>query len=135
MSEREARGLRDYVMKGGFLIFDDFEGRQWDNMEAQLRRAFPEYHPIEIDTRHPIFHSFFELDTISVPHPLVSGIEPGYWGLFEGNDPARRMLAIINHNNDLAEYWEYSDRGFFPVDLTNDAYKLGVNYIIYAMTH
>jgi hypothetical protein len=134
MNEAEARGVRSYVLKGGFLIFDDFEGRQYDNVEAQLRRVFPEYHPIEIDARHPIFHAFFDLDTIAVPHPLVN-VVPVYLGLFEGNDPQGRMLAIINHNNDLAEYWEFSGTGFFPVDLTNDAYKLGVNYIVYAMTH
>ena len=63
-------------------------------------------------------------------------VEPSYWGIFEDNDPAKRMMAIVNYNNDVAEYWEWSDTGgFFPVDFTNDAYKLGVNYIVYGMTH
>jgi hypothetical protein len=55
--------------------------------------------------------------------------------MFEDNDPDKRMLALVNYNADLAEYWEWSGQGFFPVDPTTDAYKLGVNYIIYGLTH
>jgi hypothetical protein len=129
-----AENLRRYMLKGGFVIFDDFEEEQLDNLVAQLRRALPEYQPIEIDITHPIFHSFFEMTNIEFPHPLVP-VTPRYLGIFEKNDPSQRMMAILNHNNDLAEYWEWSDTGMFPVDTTNEAYKLGVNYIVYAMTH
>ena len=74
------------------------------------------------------------MKTIYFPHPLVN-VMPTYYGLFEDNDPTQRMLAIINYNNDIAEYWEWSDTGFLPIDFTNEAYKLGVNYIVYALTH
>jgi hypothetical protein len=134
MSDAEAQGLRSYLLKGGFLIFDDFEAEQWHNFEAQLRRAMPDHRLIPIDVTHPIFHSFFELTRLDVPHPLVR-VEPEYFGLFEQNDPRRRMMAIVNYNNDLAEYWEFADTGMFALDLTNDAYKLGVNYIVYGLTH
>lgn len=134
MSDAEARRLREYVLKGGFLIFDDFENEQWDNLQAQLQRVLPEYDPILLDIRHPIFHSFFQMQEIYFPHPLVN-VTPSYYGLFEDNDPRKRMLAIINYNNDIAEYWEWSETGWWPVDTTNEAYKLGVNYIMYALTH
>jgi hypothetical protein len=135
MSDAEAVRLREYLLKGGFLIFDDFEhDEQWENLEAQLRRVLPEHHPIRIDVRHPIFHSFFDMETIDFPHPLVE-VMPSYYGLFEDNDPSSRMLAIVNYNNDIAEYWEWSDTGWLPIDITNEAYKLGVNYVVYAMTH
>ena len=133
-TDQDADRLRQYLLKGGFAIFDDFEGRQLYNLEAQLRRALPEYQPIEIGIEHPIFHSFFEMTNIYSPHPMVP-VTPVYFGLFVDNDPGKRMLAIINHNNDLAEYWEWSDTGMFPVDFTNEAYKLGINYIVYGMTH
>jgi len=55
--------------------------------------------------------------------------------VFEENDPARRLLAIANYNNDIGEFWEYSDTGFAPIELSNEAYKLGVNYVVYGMTH
>jgi hypothetical protein len=134
MSDTEAVLLREYVLKGGFLIFDDFENEQWDNLEAQLLRVLPELRPIAIDVRHPIFHSFFDMESIDFPHPMVD-VMPTYYGVFENNDPSGRMLAIVNYNNDIAEYWEWSDSGWLPIDITNEAYKLGVNYMIYALTH
>ncbi len=134
LTDSEAQNLRQYLLKGGFIIFDDFELEQWHNFEAQLHRVLPEYRLIQIDVKHPIFHSFFEMKTIDFPHPLVP-VWPSYFGIFEGNDPARRMLGIVNYNNDIAEYWEWSDTGLFPIAFTNEAYKLGVNYIVYAMTH
>jgi hypothetical protein len=129
-----ARNLRSYLLKGGLIIFDDFEAEQWVNFEAQLRRALPEHEMIEIDGSHPVFQSFFHVNDIYVPHPLVQ-VDPKYFAMFEDNDPAKRMMVLVNYNADLAEYWEWSGQGFFPVDLTNEAYKLGVNYIVFALTH
>lgn len=135
VSEAEAANLRAHLLKGGFVIFDDFEGQaQWDNMAGQMARVLPEHRFIAIDVRHPIFHAFFEMKTIDFPHPLVN-VMPSYYAMFEDNDPRRRIMALANYNNDLAEYWEWSSTGMFPVDITNDAYKLGVNYIVYGMTH
>src|SRR3990170_356994 len=99
MTDREAASLRAYLLKGGFIILDDFENEQWHNMEAQLRRVLPERRLIAIDAGHPIFHAFFEMKTIYFPHPLVP-VTPSYFGLFEHDDPAGRMLAIVNYNND-----------------------------------
>ena len=56
-------------------------------------------------------------------------------GLFEDNDPAKRLMAVANYNEDLGEKWEFSDTGMLPVDISNEAYKFGVNYVVYAMTH
>ena len=56
-------------------------------------------------------------------------------GLFEDNDPSKRLLMIVNYNTDISQYWEWSGRGLRPFDETNEAYKLGVNYIIYGLTH
>lgn len=133
--DAEAKNLRAYLLKGGFIIFDDFEGpQQWDNMARQMAQAVPELRWTQIDVAHPIFHTFFELKAINAPHPTVR-VTPAYYALFEHNDPKRRIVALANHNSDLAEYWEWSATGMFPVDTTTEAYKLGVNYIIYGMTH
>ena len=132
-TDSEIQGLRQYLLKGGFLIVDDFEAEQWHNFAAQMRRALPEYEPIEIDGTHTIFDSFFHVPNPYVAHPLVR-VTPEFYGYFEDNDPRKRMLAIVNFNSDLAEYWEWSATGQFSVDLTNEAYKLGVNYIIFGLT-
>lgn len=134
-SASQAENLGKYLLKGGFIIFDDFEGDyQWQNMATQMARALPDHHWITLTVDHPIFHSFFDIRKLDVPHPLVNVI-PSYRALFENNDPSRRMIALANWNNDLAEYWEWSAEGLFNPDPTNDAYRLGVNYIVYAMTH
>ena len=134
ISERGVRNLREFLLKGGFLIADDFEADQWNNFAYCFKLAMPEYEFIKLDVSHPIFRSFFGIDKLDTPHPLVR-VEPNYFGVFENNDPAGRMIAIINHNNDLAEYWERSGTGFFAMDPTNGAFKLGINYVVYALTH
>ena len=135
MSDTEAGHLRAYLRKGGLILFDDFENAQWNNMAAQMARVLPENHWIDIDVSHPIFHVFFDLKRIDYDHPMYPGMKPNYRALFEGDDPHRRLIALANHNNDLAEYWEWSDTGFFAIDPTNEAYKIGVNYVIYSLTH
>jgi hypothetical protein len=135
MQPGEAENLRNYLLKGGFIIFDDFEGPQhWRNMTTQMSRALPDLLWVPLTVEHPIFHAFFDIQKLDVPHPLVNVI-PRYMAQFERNDPSRRMIALANWNNDLAEYWEWSAEGLFNPDPTNDAYRLGVNYIVYAMTH
>jgi Domain of unknown function (DUF4159) len=135
MSDREAESFRAYLLKGGFAIFDDFEFEdQWNHFEAQMRRVLPSGRLVELDVKHPIFDSFFRMKTIDFPHPMY-GIKPSYFGIFEDNDPSRRVMVIANWNNDVAEYWEWSDTGLMPIDLSNEAYKLGVNYMLYGLTH
>ena len=135
VSPSEAENLRAYLLKGGFIIFDDFEGpAQWQNMADQMARALPEHVWVEIDVEHPIFHSFFDVDALDVPHPSVR-VEPAFYAMFASNDLDGPMIALANHNSDLAEYWEWSARDVFPVEITSGAYELGVNYIVYGMTH
>jgi hypothetical protein len=133
ITEEGARNLREHLLKGGMLIFDDFEAEQWYNMAAQVERALPEGEWVEIGPEHPIFDTFFYVEDIYVPHPLVR-VTPRYMAILEDNHPTGRVMVLANHNSDLAEYWEYAARGYFPVDPTNDAFRLGVNYIIYGMT-
>ena len=140
--EDEIGNLRAYLLKGGFLIFDDFGGFRYGFDEvahtlAQMARVLPELRPIELRGEEPIFHSFFDIDPSALVLHSYRATRDGerYIGYFENNDPTRRQLAILNANNDIGEFMEYSATGFFPVDITNDAYKLGVNYIVYALTH
>ena len=134
MTDRQGERFREYLLKGGFAIFDDFEYEQWNNLEAQMRRILPEARWVQLDASHRIFDSFFRMEHIDFPHPMY-GIKPTYYGIFEDNDPSKRLMAIANHNHDVAEYWEFSDQGLWPIDLSNEAYKLGVNYMVYGLIH
>jgi hypothetical protein len=132
LNDAEAEGLRAYLQKGGFVIFDDFRENHRDNLEFQMRRVLPEARWVPLDVSHPIFHSFFEITSLEVD----GYYGPTEWtGIFEDNDASKRLLAVANYNHDLGELWEYSDTGYVPVDLSNEAYKFGVNYVMYAMTH
>jgi hypothetical protein len=133
MTDAEAEGFRAYLQKGGFVIFDDFRGRDWDNFELQMRRVLPDLHFRLLDASSRVFHSFFEIN--SLEFKAYYDRDPVFYGLFEDDDPGKRLMAIANYNNDIGEYWEFSDTGFVPVDLSNEAYKFGVNYVVYAMTH
>jgi hypothetical protein len=136
MSEAEAAGLRDYLRKGGFIIFDDFRGNHFSNLEAQMRKVYPEGSFQKLDASHPIFHSFFEINTLDPRSGYYADAGDTEWlGIFEDNDPQQRLIAIANNNHDLGELWEFSDTGYVPVDLSNEAYKFGVNYVMYALTH
>jgi hypothetical protein len=133
MTDAEAEGFRKYLAKGGFVIFDDFAGPQWFGFETQIRRALPDARLTLLDTSHPIFDSFYRIESLEYEHPYFRG-RSEFYGIFEDNDPAKRLLVIVNYNNDLSEYWEFSDSGQFPIALSNEAYKLGINYVIYGMT-
>ena len=134
ISDEEAANLRAYLLKGGFIIFDDFVGNHWYQFEASLRRAFPEGRLVQLDASHPIFDSFYHIESLDFTHPNFP-VTPQFYGLYEDNDESKRLMAIVNYNNDIGDYWEWSDEGFLPIELTNEAYKLGVNYVVYAMTH
>jgi hypothetical protein len=136
LTDGEALAFRAYLQKGGFAVFEDFDGaQQWANFEAQMRRVIPEGHFVRLDNAHRLFNSFFAINDINaIVHPM-SGLRPSYYGLFEDNDPNRRLMVVANFDNDVPEYWEWSGRGLFPFDNTSEAYKLGVNYMVYGLTH
>jgi hypothetical protein len=140
MSDEEGKVLREYMLKGGFVIFDDFRDNRgnagWDNFAYNMRRVLPGVEFIPMDINHPIFHSFYEINTFDVvPQAYDQFVRPSFVGIFEDNDRTKRLLAIINFNTDLADFWEFSGQGIYPIDEANEAYKLGVNYIIYGLTH
>ena len=136
----ETKALRDYLLKGGFIIFDDFRNSRgndgWGNFVEVMRQVLPEGRLMPLDSSNPVFHSFFE---IKDPHAFISCYDGAgraeFWGMFENNDPSRRLMFVANFNNDIAQYWEWSDTGFTPIALSNDAYKFGVNYVMYSLTH
>ncbi|MBM3751593.1 MAG: DUF4159 domain-containing protein [Acidimicrobiia bacterium] len=137
MTEAELAGLTAYLKKGGFLIFDDFRSPwEWGNLELQMARIYPNARWVDLTAEHPIFHSFYDINNLDlIPQYFQNYGTPKFRGLFEDNDPSKRMIAIANFDTDISEFWEYADTGIRSVSETNEAFKLGVNYIIYALTH
>jgi len=138
-TDSEANGLRTYLAKGGFLIVDDFHFQdEWGVFEAAMRKVLPRGRIVRLAQAHPVFHSFFSIESLDVPYPGrlgQNGLMGEFYGIHEDNDSSKRLMVVINYNMDIGDYMEHSGRGFYAVDPTNEAFKFGVNYIIYGLTH
>ena len=102
-----------------------------------MKQVMPEGRFVELSPSDHVFHSFFDIKATELsdfPQAYIPG-KPVFLGLYEDNDPSKRLLMVVNFNTDISQYWEWSGRGLRPFDDTNEAYKLGVNYLIYGLTH
>jgi hypothetical protein len=144
LTDAEVEGLRSYLMAGGFLVVDDFWGsREWANFEHEIKRVLPGRPIVEIPTEHPIFHAFYEIDEIvQVPNvgqgrfggPTYE--QDGYTPLVRGIfDDEGRLMVAISWNSDLGDAWEWAEDPFYPLRFSTYAYQMGVNLIVYAMSH
>jgi hypothetical protein len=144
LTTEDAANLREYLLRGGFIMLDDFWGEyEWQNVVFQMRKVFPEYRIQELPMDHPIFHCYFDIDeAVQVPnfHRYVySGItheKGGYTPHYEGIlDEEGRVMVFIARNADNGDAWEWIDDPSYPLKYGLAAYKLGMNLIVYAMTH
>lgn len=142
-SERD--GLRSYLLQGGLLIVDDFWGTwEWENFEDQIKRVLPEYPIEELSLSHPILHTVYDLDEILQVPNVRNGIygggrtweQDGYVPHLRAmSNEQGRILVVINWNTDLGDAWEWADDARYPLPYSNFAYKLGVNLLVYGMSH
>ena len=151
LNDAEAARLREYLLRGGFWHCDDFWGkREWNNLETQLAKVFPDRKIERLPLSHEIFHSFFSIDkVIQIPNVSngerwkLSGGRTPTWeraddkepGIFGISDDNGRLMVVITYNSDLGDAWEWMDDPDYPAEMTGQAYRMGMNFIIYAMTH
>lgn len=143
LSKADAFNLREYLLRGGFLVVDDFHGEyEWNHFENQMRKVLPEFQIEDLPISHPIFHCYFDIEELfQVPglQFVYSGRtweKGGFEAHFRGirNDQGR-LMVMINHNVDLGDAWEWAEQEAYPRHYANLAFQLGINYIIYSMTH
>jgi hypothetical protein len=138
-SDEEVAGLRAWLAKGGFLIVDDFHfANEWAVFEHAMRRVLPDAHIETLDVSHPVFNAFFAIESLRVPYPGrlgEQGLMGEFYGIHQDNDPAKRLMVVINYNMDIGDYMEWSSTNRYAVAPSNEAYKFGVNYVIYGLTH
>jgi hypothetical protein len=141
--EAEAKQLREYLLRGGFMMVDDFHGTyEWEVWASQIKKVFPDRPMEEMPMDHPVFHCYYDFDE----YPQVPGIRalmsgrtyerdghvPHCLGIF---DDKRRLMVLINWNTDIGDGWEEAATPGYERHWAETAYRLGVNYAIYAMTH
>ena len=143
---KEAERLREYLLRGGFLLVDDIHGeRDWAVFESAMQRVLPGQPVVEIPDDDPLMHVFYDLsDRTQIPGRRHLGMNrggeifarmagPPHWrGIY---DDRGRLIVAVNYNIDMGDAWEHADDPYYPVPMTHLAYRLGVNYVIYAMTH
>jgi hypothetical protein len=136
-TDKEVLGMRNYLLKGGFVIVDDFDeggGEQLNHFLTVMKQILPKGQVRELPKTHPIFDAFFKIN-----HDLVDGGGQNYGrgrylAYHQDNDPNKRIIMMVNLNLDVGEAWQWSNRGY-NIAPSNEAYKLGVNYLVYALTH
>lgn len=133
LSEQEAHRMAEYLLRGGFLIVDDFRGqRDFSNFQYQMKRVFPNRSLEELPRSHQIWNCFYDISNVLIQPPYDRFLTPQYFGISDDNG---RLMMVVNYNNDISDYWEWSDDPMRPIEESNEAYKYGVNYVMYALTH
>ena len=143
LNRREADNLRDYLLRGGFLMVDDFHGSyEWAGFVASMEKVFPDRPIVDIGQNDPVFHAVYDLNhRIQIPSRMFiysgvtwekDGYTPHWRGIYDDDG---RLMVAINHNMDIGDAWEHADWPDYPENMTALAYRFGINYLVYAMTH
>jgi hypothetical protein len=141
LTEKQAQKLRDYLLRGGFFMADDFHGSEEQAyFEKTMKMVFPERPIVDIPNDDPIFHTVFDLDNryrITGREHLERGYKKdGKVARWEGiYDDKGRVMVAISLNSDIGDSWEWSDNPEYPLNFSDLGIRLGVNYVVYAMTH
>ena len=143
LSVEEINQLREYLLRGGFLMVDDFHGRaEWQQFEYVMGQVFPDQAIVDLTNDNEAFHVMYDLtEREQIPGIRAvmnnrtwekGGRFPHWRGIL---DDRGRLMVAINFNQDIGDAWEHADDVRYPARLTSQAYRLGINYIVYAMTH
>jgi len=143
LTDAHARKLRDFLLRGGFFMCDDFHGTlEWEVFAASMKKVFPDRSIVDLENSEPIFHTLYDLDErYQVPGEQYvhtgslfekDGVAPRWRGIYD--DKGRLMVAIC-HNMDLGDSWEHADNPEYPAQFSDLGIRIGVNYVVYSMTH
>lgn len=145
LADAEVPILREFLLRGGTATFDDFHGPiEWANLERELKRVFPEREIVDLKPDHPIYSCFYKVDV----YPQIAGLGSFFNGrtwekggfvarLRAINDDGGRAMVLINWNTDMGDGWEWSNAEEWPgyIKYTAEAYRMGINEIVYSLTH
>ncbi len=144
LTDSEVKGLRDFLLAGGFLVIDDFWGTwEWRNFESEMRRVLPEYPIVDLPLDHPLLDVFYDIEELRQVPNVQQGIQGGPTWERDGYEPRLRgilddrdrLMVVINWNTDLGDAWEWAENPYYPLEYSNFAYQIGINMIVYAMSH
>jgi hypothetical protein len=146
LTDNQVKTLREYLLRGGFLMLDDFWGpEEYARFNETMSKVFPERPVVEIESRDPIFHTVYDLDDRyqilgqwsfsrfgGGMSRRAEGTVAHWLGVF---DDKNRVMVAISFNSDVGDSWEWADDPSYPEKLSALGIRLGVNYVVYSMTH
>ena len=133
LSEKEIENFREFVDRGGFVMLDDFDNaRQFAVMKDNMDRVFPDRPMVHLKGDHNILRTYYTIDSLYVESPYDVGEPAEFWGI---SDDDGTLNVIICFNNDVGDFWEYIDEPHYKLKPTAEALRLGINFVLYAMTH
>jgi hypothetical protein len=150
LSSREIERLREYLLRGGFLVVDDFWGaEQWEIFRETMDRVLPNHPIVDIAESDFVMHVLYDIeekDLTAIPGSrhlrrgpggtveivLPPGAQPAWRAIYDDKD---RMVVAVNFNTDVGDAWEFADVPYYPEAMTSLAYRYGINYLVYSMTH
>ena len=143
LTDEEVDRIREYLLRGGFLVLDDFHGTQeWGSFQRGMSKIFPDRPIVDVGPEDEIFHTLYDANPGEQIPGLQfvysgrtyerDGVQPQWKGVYDDDG---RLMVMINHNMDLGDAWEHADLPEYPERYTAMAYRMGINYILYSMTH
>jgi len=150
LTDAQVKTLREYLLRGGFLALDDFWGaEEYARFDETMRKVFPDHPVVDIDNADPIFHSVYDLDdrfqilgTWALPSwgrgggggmaQRAIGTKAHWMGVY---DDHQRIMVAISFNSDMGDSWEWADDPRYPQEMAALGLRIGVNYVVYSMTH
>ncbi|MCU1235539.1 MAG: hypothetical protein JWP63_3506 [Candidatus Solibacter sp.] len=144
LTDAQAKAMREFLDRGGFFMCDDFHGvQEWEIFAESMRRVFPDRQIVDIENGDTIFHTIYDLDDkFQVPgwspwsrgHQTSEngGVDPKWRGIY---DDKGRLVVAICHNMDLGDSWEHADNPQYPEKFSALGIRIGINYVVYSMTH
>ncbi|SPE35332.1 conserved exported hypothetical protein [Candidatus Sulfopaludibacter sp. SbA6] len=143
LTDAQAKSLREYLLRGGFFMADDFWGEaEWEVFMTSMRKVFPDRQVVELENRDAIFHVIYDLDDryqVASEGSVQRGRSwkcencPDHWrGIFDDHG---RLMVAITFQSDVGDSWEWADAPYYPARYAALGIRIGVNYIVYSMTH
>jgi hypothetical protein len=143
LTDSQAKTLREYLLRGGFFMADDFWGpTEWEIFMDSMKKVFPDRQVVELDNKEAIFHAVYDLDDryqVASHGSVMRGVSfkcdgcPDHWrGIFDDHG---RLMVAMTFQSDVGDSWEWADDPYYPERYSALGIRIGVNYVIYAMTH
>jgi len=134
LDDEEAKNLRRYLNRGGFILFDDFGGGDWYNFYNNIKRVFPNKEPVLLQPDHKVWSIYYDIDPIEAPSAKMgaSKYDDKYYGIF---DDKGRLMCLICYNQDIGDGWEHPFGRIILAEASTVSFQMGINFIFYALTH